>query len=124
MTAMAGKTQQVIALPDQFSALQPWLEEWALSSQAARYARRRSSDMATLKQFYDTVLPHMDEIVGYLEQRRTDSEHTVDQALLNLALMFIEVSMAIELFHEPDEQRAMPAHRFQIIEGPHVPSEM
>lgn len=105
-------------LPPAFGDLEPWVDAWAAPSQAARYERRRTSSMAALQTFYDTLLPRMDAIIGTLDGKPMADYDAAEKRLLNLALMFIEVSMAVELFHEPDEATAMPANRYEIVEGP------
>lgn len=107
-------------LPPEFSDLEPWADAWAAPSQAARYERRRMSSMSELQTFYDRLLPRMDAVIGALDAKPATDYDAAEKQLLNLALMFIEAAMAVELFHEPDESKAMPASRYEIIEGPLV----
>lgn len=104
-------------LPKDFKDLEPWVDSWALPSQAARYERRRTSSMVELQAFYNALLPRMDAIIGYLTPTSPADFDARQNRLMNLALMFIEVAMAVELFHEPDETRAMPGDRYRITEG-------
>ena len=104
-------------LPHGFQDLETWVERWALDGQAARYNRRRTSSMAELQGFYDALLPRMDEMIGHLNTILPSNYDEWQSRLINLALMFIETAMAVELFHEPDESTAMPGNRYDIIEG-------
>jgi len=73
--------------------------------------------MHALEEFYNSMLPRMDAIAEYLNQFPLDELKDDAQDLLNLALSFIEVSLAVELFHEPDESRALKYGRYEIIES-------
>ncbi len=73
--------------------------------------------MEDLETFYGAMLPRMDAIADYLNQYPLDDIKGDDMNLLNLALSFIEVSLAVELFKEPDESRALSYGRYEIIES-------
>ena len=73
--------------------------------------------MRELEQLYQAMLPRMDAIADYLNQFPLEELSASARHLLNLALSFIEVSLAVELFHEPDDARALPHGRYQIIES-------
>jgi len=104
-------------LPGDFADLEKYAASWCLASQAERHARRVKSPMPELEDFYHTILPRMDAIADYLNRFPLNALAELERNLLNLSLSFIEVSLAVELFHEPDDSRALPHGRYEIIES-------
>ena len=72
--------------------------------------------MPELRAFYDASLARMDEIIIYLNQFTLDEMPEDAKRLLYLALSFMEVSPAVELFGEPDESGVFDAERYKILE--------
>ena len=103
-------------LPWQFEDLNRFVTGWALGAETERNKKRRSSPMEEIQAFYDAILPRMEEIVLYLNQYPLDQIPDDGMRLLNLGLSFMEVSPAVELFHEPDESGVFDASRLNIIE--------
>lgn len=103
-------------LPEQFKGLDPLAREWALASESERNKKRRSSTMEEIRAFYQAVLPRMDQIVAYLNRYPLGEMPEDAERLFYLALSFMEVSPAVELFGEPDESGVFPADRLKIIE--------
>lgn len=103
-------------LPNQFADLTLFVQTWALPTESARNAMRRSSRMEEIRAFYDAMLPRMDEIIAYLNQYPLDDMPGEAARLLHMALSFMEVSPAVELFGEPDESGVFPAERLKIME--------
>lgn len=111
-----GKTYRMDSLlPNQFKDLD-FLGEWALASELGRNRKRRESTMEEIQRCYHALLPRMDEIVAYLNSYTLDDLSPDAQRLLYLALSFMEISPAVELFNEPDENGVFAATRFKIIE--------
>lgn len=106
-----------IQLPEEFADLEKYASDWSLATQAERHAQRVNSPMTELDDFYQTMLPRMDAIAEFLNRFSLDDLGTSEQNLLNLSLSFIEVSLAVELFHEPDDPRGLPHGRYEIIES-------
>ena len=104
-------------LPEAFTDLEKYAATWCLATQAERHGQRVNSTMQELEDFYQTILPRMDAIAEYLNRFPLEELGSSAQNLLNLSLSFIEVSLAVELFHEPDDSRALPHGRYQIIES-------
>ena len=104
-------------LPGDFADLERFAATWCLPSQAERHAQRVNSAMQDLEDFYGTILPRMDAIAEYLNPLPLDELDMAASNLLNLSLSFIEVSLAVELFHAPDDSRGLPHGRYQIIES-------
>ena len=105
-----------VALPKKFQDLEPFAEKWALAREAERNHRRRSSTMPQLQEFYDAILPRMDDVVSYLNQFPLDHMPEEAQRLLYMGLSLMEISPAIELLGEPDESGVFDAERFHIVD--------
>lgn len=103
------------ALPADFADLQPWVERWALPTEPQRNRARRASAMPELQAFYDAMLPRMDALVAYLNTRPYGQFDAPDQTLLELALSFMEIGGAVDVFHAPDVPNGFDAERFEIL---------
>lgn len=88
-------------LPRQFSALEGFVSEWALSTETERVRKRLSSSMEEIRAFYAAILPRMDEILAYLNQFPLDDMPTDAARLLYLCFSLAEVSLAVEWWGEP-----------------------
>lgn len=92
------------SLPASFEALTPYLD-WAHPTTKERLRARANASMAELRDFYDALSPHMDNILTYL-RRFPPKEAELDlpvRRLVHLAKAYMDVSLAVELFHAPDE---------------------
>ena len=85
------------SLPPQFSALEPFVADWALASEAERLVKLTRSSIEELKAFYDAVFPRAEEMREYLDQFRLDAMPDEAVRLFNLLLTFIETAHPIEL---------------------------
>ncbi len=103
-------------LPQQFQELAAFIDKWSLATERERNACRRASTMEEIQQFYDAMLPRMNGLIEYLNQYPLDALPEDAERLFYLALSFMEVSPAVELFREPDESGAFDAARFVIVE--------
>ena len=54
------------SLPADFAELEPYAD-WALPSEADRYAKRLASSMEQLQAFYDAAFPHLESGTEYLK---------------------------------------------------------
>jgi len=89
-------------LPAPFAELMEFVPEWALATEAERFHQRLSSEMATLKRFYDALLPRMDAICAYLQECPLQNLSEEARTLLDLALSFIEISRVFEVWGKKD----------------------
>ena len=104
-------------LPKAFKPLEKLVPDWALETEVARNRKRLASGYDEVQAFYQAMLPHMEEIIAYLKPRPLDALPPPCQNLLNLALMFMEVAPAVEIFKHPDVPWGFAAERFQILPG-------
>jgi hypothetical protein len=84
-------------LPPQFSALGPFVAEWALTNEADRLKKLTRSSIAELKEFYDAIFARAEEIKTYLAPFRLDAMPEDARTLFDLLLTFVETAHPIEL---------------------------
>ena len=101
--------------PAQFAALEPF-SDWALATERARTARRQTIGMAAIREFYDAMLPRLDEILTYLDGFTPEKVPVEVERLFRLTLALAEIAPAIENFGQPsvidgfDFKRFIPIH--------------
>jgi len=101
-------------LPEQFSALESWVDIWALPTEAERNRKRLSSTIGDLRAFYDAMLPRMGEIFDYLTGFPPEGLPEDVERLFQLGASFMEVAVAVELYREPDVPFGYDARRLAI----------
>jgi len=84
-------------LPEGFADLAPWLD-WALPTADERQARRLASTPAGLRQFYDAVLPRLEDILAEADKYPLGGLPAAIQPIYNIALSLAEVAPHIELY--------------------------
>ncbi len=110
---MKGQTK---TLPSQFADLMPFLENWSLESQMARTEKRLSSNMEELTEFYDAMLPRMQEILDYIDQYSLEDMPGDAKELLILGYSLAEIAPAVEMFQQVyvtptfDARNFLPTH--------------
>lgn len=85
-------------LPPSFSELEPFVEDWALDTQNARYAKRAAVSSQELKAFYDAMLPRMEEILSEIDRFPLGEMPESHRALYALALSMAEIAPNVELY--------------------------
>lgn len=89
------------SLPDEFSQLGPFVQDWAHASKTERQNKRFYSSMEELQTFYDAILPRIDEILAYLNRFTLEQMPQDARRLFYLSLSLAEVAPAVELFKQP-----------------------
>ena len=110
------QTKMTQTLPAGFDDLERYVAGWSLDSELLRNRKRISSTMEEITEFYKALIARMSEITKHLDQHPVDQLPPAETRLLNLALMFMEVSPAVELFHQPTVPDAFPMERFEILQ--------
>jgi hypothetical protein len=105
------------ALPEDFAALTRYVPDWAIGTEAARNRKRLASPLDELQALYNAMLPRMEDAIAHLKGHPLDALPEPEQDLLNLALMFMEVAPAVEIFKHPDVPWGFVAERFEILPG-------
>jgi hypothetical protein len=86
--------------PTAFSDLEPFAD-WALATEAERYAKRLSSDMSELQAFYDAALPRLEEAMSYLDELDLSSLSPEAARLLWLCYSLVNASFPVEVWRQP-----------------------
>jgi hypothetical protein len=88
------------AFPAQFAAVEPYAD-WALPSEADRYAKRLASNMDELRAFYDAAMPLLESEADYLKNVSLDGISEADVNLLRCLEALVTVSFPVEAWHQP-----------------------
>ena len=84
-------------LPEPFRDLEPHIE-WALPSERERSAKRQASEISALENFYNAMLPRMEEVLPYLSGFALDDVPSDVERLLHLSFALAEIAPAVENF--------------------------
>ena len=104
-----------VALPILFSDLAAF-SEWVLPVERDRHRKRVTSDLATVRKFYDATFPRMEAIITYLNARRWEDLTPADRNLFVLACALMEVSHPVELgWKSTDIEDAFPYQRLEFL---------
>jgi hypothetical protein len=87
-------------LPPEFAELEPFAD-WALATEAERYAKRLASTMVEMKAFYDAALPRLDDAATYLAQFPLDALPDDAMRLLHVCYSLINVSFPVDAWRQP-----------------------
>ncbi len=87
-------------LPAAFAELEPFAD-WALPSEADRYAKRLQSSLDELQTFYDATFPRLEDAMSYLEQFSMDALPEEAKRLLWLFCALVTVSFPVEVWSQP-----------------------
>jgi len=102
-------------LPEGFKQLEPFLAEWDLSTERERHTTRLTASIEASQQLYDALLPQIEPIAGYLADFDVHALPPAEQSLLNLALSFMEVSLAVECLKQPTVPGGFAHERFEVL---------
>jgi hypothetical protein len=100
-------------LPSGFSDLERFAD-WILPTSVERNRKRLGSSMDDLNALYSALLPKLEEIFAYLDRFSLEEMPQDAQRLLFLSLSLAEVSIAVELFHEPKVTGGCDPARFVV----------
>ena len=86
-------------LPTEFADLEPFAD-WALETEAERYAKRLASSMDELQAFYDAAFPRLEAAMAYLDA--LDLQALPDDAarLLWLCYSLVNASFPVEVWRQ------------------------
>jgi hypothetical protein len=105
------------SLPQEFSELEGFVEQWALPTQSERENRRRNTTPQQRQDFYDSVTPRLEAIISWLDRFPLDAMPAEAERLLNLILSLAEIAPTVELYQGSatvpfsfDEKRFIAVH--------------
>jgi hypothetical protein len=104
-------------LPEGFSELEPWVDDWALATRAERYAARLDRPFDELVAFYDAIAPHAERAIAHLDGLDINDLPQEDIRLMHLLYSMILVSYAVNVFKQnriPDSGAAF----FEMVAEP------
>jgi len=87
-------------LPAGFSDLERFAE-WMLPPRVERHRKRLGRSIDGISALYNALLPRLKDILAYLDQFSLQEMPQDAQRLMFLAFSLAEVSIGVELFHEP-----------------------
>jgi hypothetical protein len=102
-------------LPAPFVGLEPFAQ-WALATEWERFMARESSSREDLQMFYDAMMPRMTAIIEYLNRFPLDRMPDDARRLLEMALSVVEVSIATELYRQPNAINGFDRARLKVAE--------
>jgi hypothetical protein len=89
-------------LPPEFAALEQFAATWCLATEQERFARRMASSMSELQAFYDAFFPRLEDAIAYCDSFPLDELPEDATNLLRLVYSLVVVSMAVEIFRQPE----------------------
>jgi hypothetical protein len=86
--------------PAPFADLEPFAD-WALETEAERYAKRLGSSMEELEAFYDAAFPRLEEAMAHLDALDLDALPDEASRLLWLMYSLVNASFPVEVWRQP-----------------------
>jgi len=90
----------VSVLPAEFADLEPFAD-WSLRTEAERYAKRLSSTMDQLQDFYDAAFPRLEAVLAHLDRFELKGLSEEATRLLWLAYSLVNASFPVEVWRQP-----------------------
>ena len=106
-------------LPAGFGELEPFVAEWCLGTEEARFRKRLASDFASLEAFQRAAFPRLEAILDHLNATGLNDPAALPDdvaRLYHLALMVMEASVVTDLgWDTTDIADAHPAERLHFL---------
>jgi hypothetical protein len=102
-------------LPSGFEDLSRYLPQWLHATEIDRNRFRVARALPELQDFYDTMMPRLEDIANFLNDFPLDALPRECANLLELALMAMEVAPATEYYNSPDVPNAVEHEKFRIF---------
>ena len=105
-------------LPGGFEDLEDLVEDWAMPTQNKRWDKRLASSREELIDFYQALLPHIEEILDHVDRFKIGQLPEDSARLFDLALMLAEISPNVELYDgDPNVPHSFEERRFVAVHG-------
>lgn len=105
-------------LPADFENLERFVPGWVFGTECERNAFRVAQPYELLREFYDATIPQLAQIAAALDAYPLDAMPREAANLLELSLMAMEVSPAIEYYQSPDVPNSVAYEKFEIVPTP------
>ncbi len=109
------------SLPAQFSELERFLPEWAPTNEMDLIGKRMSSSVEEKQDFYDAVLPRIEEMLDFLAKYSLDDVPEDVANLIRLGQMFMDAAFPIENYGLPEHPDAFDVDRIEHYSPPGSP---
>ena len=86
--------------PAPFADLEPFAD-WALETEAERYAKRLASSMEELEAFYDAAFPRLEDAMAHLDALDLNALPEDASRLLWLMYSLVNASFPVEVWRQP-----------------------
>ena len=93
-------TDRPPTLPPAFAELEAFAD-WALPTEAERYAKRLASSMDELQAFYDAAFARLEDAIAYCDQFPLDAQPPDAARLLWLCYSLVNASFPVEVWRQP-----------------------
>lgn len=101
--------------PEGFEALEPYAD-WAVPTEKARFAKRVSSTMDELDEFYNVAFPLLKSSTERLENTSLEGIPEPDKRLLWLFCSLVTVAFSVEAWRQPKVPDSGPSSIDAILE--------
>ena len=101
-------------LPGAFVALEPFVDDWAVTGCDARIRRRIASEPASRLEFYEAACPLLPAALEHLDAKGFNGLDESDVRLLDLLLTLAHVALAVEQQGDVEPVHARAHARFRI----------
>ena len=109
------------SLPTKFAALEPFVASWSLETELQRSHRRWTASAQDYQDFYNAMLPILDDALTYLDQFKLGEIPENALALYHLTLAFAEAAPHYELYDCANEvPNSFAASRFVAAHGEQI----
>lgn len=105
-------------MPD-FHHLSDYIESWGLPTREARLEKRLESTLEELKDFYDAISPHLNDIIGFLNSWPLDKIPEEHRGLADTALMMCEVDNPVNKWRSPTLDDGVDPTRLEVKGNPY-----
>ncbi len=85
-------------LPERFGEFEVLAQKWALPTENQRSAKRWSASPEEFQDFYDALVPHINEILAYLDQFLLEDMPEDALQLFHLSLALAEAAPHVEFY--------------------------
>ena len=109
------------ALSAKFATLEPFVASWSLETELQRSQRRWTATVEDYQDFYNAMLPMLDDVLAYLDKFKLGEIPENARALYHLTLAFAEAAPHNELYNCANEvPNSFAASRFVAAHGEQI----